>query len=535
MLPKIILPKTISAPTRRFLLVAPLIVMPFCCLIFYMLGGGGHVMQFSGAMGLGLNTQLPKAHFDPRKAEVNKLGMYEQAERDSARRQAYERLDPYKPDSLSVKGGGAGVKPGAVGPPVVKMAPGSMEDPRAGQLLEQLKQMQASVHRGRQADSRLAASGYWPEASVQRERLSSFSALRHDDSAKDPRIERVNALLDKVIRIQHPEEGKPGAFSMGGSRVDDVLPADSSVNTIAAMVPEDQELTAGATIALRIMDSIRVDGRVVPGGQLVYGVVSVNNDRMLIHIGSLRLDRDLFVTDLQVYDLDGLAGIHIPGVLGRDVAKQSADQGINSLNVMPPDPTLGAQAASAGIQAAKTFLGRKVRQVRVEVRAGYQVLLRPARERSGRRDILFPDAKSDVVVRPPGFVPGGPILKHCGVEGVALALRDMRMEGDCLWFGLEWSNHSAIAYSPAYLRWFIRDRRVFKRSAVQELVLEPVSAQELPMVPSDSTSQTWTGFRPFSLPKGEELVLEAGEKNGGRVLMMVLSEKLWSTIKKETP
>jgi hypothetical protein len=40
------------------------------------------------------------------------------------------------------------------------------------------------------------------------------------------------------------------------------------------------------------------------------------------------------------------------------------------------DPSLGAQAASAGIQAAKTLISKKVKLVKVTVKAGYQVLLR---------------------------------------------------------------------------------------------------------------------------------------------------------------
>ena len=40
------------------------------------------------------------------------------------------------------------------------------------------------------------------------------------------------------------------------------------------------------------------------------------------------------------------------------------------------DPSLKAQAAAAGISAAKTLLSRKVKQVKVMVKAGYKVLLK---------------------------------------------------------------------------------------------------------------------------------------------------------------
>jgi Conjugative transposon, TraM/Domain of unknown function (DUF4138) len=336
----------------------------------------------------------------------------------------------------------------------------------------------------------------------------------------------LNSMLDKVIRIQHPEEGRQKVAP--GLAADEVLPADSGANTIAAVVASDQVLTAGATVALRIIDSIRVNGRLWPAGQLVYGTVTINNDRLLVHVSSLREDRSLFVTDLQVYDLDGIAGIHIPGVLSRDVAKQSADQGVNSLNVLEADPSLGAQAANAGIQTVKTFVGRKVRQVRVSVRAGYQVLLRAARPKStanGRTAAAVAPASSVVAIVPPGIAPDGPVIAHCRAQGVRLRLRGLWLAEGRMWFQLEWENQSAIVYSPSYARWFIRDRRQVRRTAMQELPLEPLGGSVPEDVAADSVVHSWSAFAPFALARDKELVLEVAEKGGGRVLELVVKHQ----------
>lgn len=76
--------------------------------------------------------------------------------------------------------------------------------------------------------------------------------------------------------------------------------------------------------------------------------------------------------------MDGQQGLYIPGAITRDVAKQSADQGIETMNLGTYDASLGAQAASAGIQAAKTLIGKKIKLVKVTVRAGYRVMLKDA-------------------------------------------------------------------------------------------------------------------------------------------------------------
>lgn len=470
----------------------------------------------------GINTQLPQAVSG--RELLNKKLQYEAAERDSVRKAQFERQDPYRRDSGAISRQ-AVVSPSrplqtTIAPlsrPAMAVGPAAPTDPRAEQVLEQLRRLQQSMSTPRAPLPGLVRS-YTPA----RPRVDLAP-----DTTGDARVGQLNSMLDKVIRIQHPEEGHQKALA--AMNVDEVLPADSGANTIAAVVASDQTLTAGATVALRIVDSIRVNGGLLPAGQLVYGTVTINNDRMLVHVGSLREDRSLFVTDLQVYDLDGIAGIHIPGVLSRDVAKQSADQGVSSLNVLEADPSLGAQAANAGIQTLKTFVGRKVKQVRVSVRAGYQVLLQDAHPAAARRRTGVAAGPADsgaaISTLPPGIVPDGPVIAHCRAEGVRLRLRGLWLTGGRLWFGLEWENRGAIGFKAAYARWFIRDRRQVRRTAMQELPLEPSGGGGPEDVAADSMVHSWTAFAPFALARDKELVLEVAEKGGGRVLELVIKHQ----------
>jgi hypothetical protein len=49
---------------------------------------------------------------------------------------------------------------------------------------------------------------------------------------------------------------------------------------------------------------------------------------------------------------------------------------VNGLGVVAADPSLGAQAATAGFEAARTLLSRKIALVRVMEPAGYRLLLK---------------------------------------------------------------------------------------------------------------------------------------------------------------
>ncbi|MDP4248409.1 MAG: conjugative transposon protein TraM, partial [Bacteroidota bacterium] len=236
-------------------------------------------------------------------------------------------------------------------------------------------------------------------------------------SAPDPQMARLDAMLDKIMRIEHPQPSiprdtlaKPGhtlslvqpaqpdeglatlqvgqidkrdsdvsesADAGGLYSIDDPLPTDTlAANTISAIVHGDQVLTTGSTLELFLMDDAVISGKTIPREYPLYGKATLNGDRLLVSIHSIRSGPSVYPVSLEVYDLDGLPGIRIPGDLTRDVTKQSAGQGIDAIGLTTFDSSIGAQATQAGIQAAKTLMSRKVRLTRVTIPAGYQVLLK---------------------------------------------------------------------------------------------------------------------------------------------------------------
>jgi len=469
---------------EKFYWIMPAIVLPFLCLIFSALGGGKGVPK-SEPTATGVNPQLPKSPVDPRKEALDNLATYEKAGKDSMAFNRHEQRYP----------------------------PSSAADAKAEDLQRQLGQLQQTLQRQRQP-------AYAPAMPIHTDPQKAGTA------ETDPQLEKIDQMLDKVMHIQHPALPVSGSPTPPLAIIEQVLPVDSAANTIGVVVPDKQILTTGSTIALRLEDSIRIDGTVVPSGQMIYGVASINNDRMMIHITAVRNDRNIYSTDLQVYDLDGLPGIHIPGQISRDVAKESADQGFNGINPMTYDPSIGAQAANAGVQAAKSLFSRKVRQVRVTVRAGYRLLLRdPKTKTTIHQKELSGEKPGSAAIRPPGFAPGGPFIKASSVDGIDLSLQSICLKDEQLWFALVFHNNSSITYIPEYTRWFIRDRRAFRRTATQDLPLTPLYTPEQPPLAADSSQCIWTGFRPFALSKGKQLVVEIGEKNGGRTIVLQIDPK----------
>jgi conjugative transposon TraM protein len=416
---------------RKMMLVLPLLVLPFICIVFVALGGGKGSSKngLIAANGQGYNMNLPGAHFAKKETALNKLGFYEKADADSVKLRERIKEDPYhannfaplpaknKEPSTALQG----ILGNTASHFTTTLSSAPPEDSNANKLLKQLDQLKAVLHRPAMPvapSSSLSSVSGLPVNSLHASDMSQLDRLMQriktsDTTSGDPQLEKLSGMLDKIIRIQHPGQEQPGEQTHEATRAPLVLPVTTpgstaavsdlanvdetdgytdtdgfySIdepestgatldNTMAAVIPEDQTLVAGATITLRLTEDAVISGITIPRDNPVYGLVSINGDRLLVNVTSIRYRQGIYPVSLQVYDLDGLPGIHIPGAITRDVAKESADQGISSMGLTSLDPSLGAQAATAGIEAAKTLISRKIKLVRVSVKAGYQVLLK---------------------------------------------------------------------------------------------------------------------------------------------------------------
>jgi conjugative transposon TraM protein len=389
---------------RKFFLVLPLLALPFVFIIFFALGGGRGSRQPGSPVETyqGINLKLPEAHFKKIK-EKDKLGLYEQAGKDSLKIKEAIKNDPYyKKDTLN------GIKsifersasrfnqPDGLKP---------LTNPNEEKLMAKLAILENELNKNPVARSQ--PSPYPPAARYSTNpdlaRLDNMMRAINTKNEEDPQLKQLGSLLDKIMLVQHPEKlsdslrnsdqgnnteafpastraGSPDNFDQNALDAFYGLSDEPIINlpasgSMEAVVEETQTLHAGDLVRLRLMQDIYVDGSLIPKQEMVYGVASLHNERLKISIKSIRNHDRILPVALEVYDMDGQEGIDVPGSLSLDVAKESAGQAISSLGIESLDPSLGAQAASAGIQAAKTLLGKKVKQIKIRVKANYRVLL----------------------------------------------------------------------------------------------------------------------------------------------------------------
>ena len=110
-------------------------------------------------------------------------------------------------------------------------------------------------------------------------------------------------------------------------------------------------------------------------------------------------------------------------------------------------------------------------------------------------------------------------VKHIGNKsfGIQFLLKGIYTHNGLLYFHTEIKNSSNVPFDVDYIIWKIVDKKVAKRTAIQEQVIQPLRTQNFVMNVGGNTSErtVWTMDK-FTMPDDKCLVVELAEKNGGR-------------------
>ena len=111
------------------------------------------------------------------------------------------------------------------------------------------------------------------------------------------------------------------------------------------------------------------------------------------------------------------------------------------------------------------------------------------------------------------------LVKHIGSRrfGVQFRLKGIYAHNGLLYFHTEIRNMGSIPFDIDYITWKIVDRKVARRTAVQEQVVLPLRAQNnVTSIAGYSSERTVFAMQKFTIPDDKHLVVELCEKNGGR-------------------
>ncbi|MFX1705028.1 conjugative transposon protein TraM [Chitinophaga sp. CC14] len=430
---------TIEERKKKFLLFLPLVVLPFVTLLFYSIGGGRGPQNTAPPPAAGFNPVLPSPQLDKQDGVdklslYKKEDRYalEQGRRstDSNPSPFEETADTTRPVDSRAPGRPSGYRPAATESPYSPGSYGaaatkrrSSGDVRSSEekINERLKNLQALL------DSKVtdSAAGNPPPETAQTETDQQIAALQNmmkentgQLSTQDPQLKQMEGMLDKILAIQHPEKlnekpvtdlakGKVYAVSSDAPVPENDLlagpnnKADTSryrvfhltsqrantffddendqgpkkSNAISAVIHEGKTVSNGATIKIRLTQDMYVQGLLVPKGNLVFGRCNITGDRLMVEIASIFFEGNFYPVNLSVFDTHGMQGLSTDAGMEVQAAKEGTDQAMQALSIGTMNESLGAQATMAGIEAAKRLIGRKVKVVKVTLKADCPILL----------------------------------------------------------------------------------------------------------------------------------------------------------------
>ncbi len=389
--------KTVNTKKRKMMLVLPLMVIPFLTMAFWALGGGSG--KAKTAESNGLNLALPDANLKDDKV-LDKLSFYDQAAKDSMKREEWMRNDPYfKADTTpsfsneleSLNEFSSDKYKHRLNTSLYEKPANNPED----QIMQKLKLLQNLTQPSPEGEgnSKLATISNDEQFSSELDRLEGMLKV-NGGNGEDAEMNQLQSTLDRILDIQHPDrvkersvKNKGAAYAVRKDKEADTLVKgfysysdekellQEEQNAIEAIIAANQVIVNGAVVKFRIVNDIFINGKLVPRNTLVSGIAALEGERLTIEINSIRSGKSLYNVKLEVYDIDGLPGIYIPGTINREVAKESLNNGLSLADMTSLDPSLKAQATATGVGALKSLISKKAKLVRVQVKTGYKVLL----------------------------------------------------------------------------------------------------------------------------------------------------------------
>ena len=407
---------------RKMLLVLPLITVPFITILFYTLGGGKmEAMGGKDEIKKGFNFNLPLPKFKEDSA-LDKMSYYDQAAVDSIKLQELIKKDPNYSNQKTLHES-IGEFPdtdfevqrfqkGKTG-----FNSSSFQNRSEQKVYEKLQALQKAISQPaipenygqdmREFENYGSSKGVSDEI----ESLEQMMSKMGESHEPDPELKQLGGMLENILDIQHPSrvqerlkqssDNKKGKIltvnrkkeednvtslqqdktdlssikSNSFYTVDEHIEQEEHQNSIEAVIHETQTIVNGSVVKLRLISDIFLQGTMIPKNTFLYGIASLKGERLEVKINNIQFRNSIFPVELTVYDMDGIDGIYIPGAVSRDVAKASADRSIQTLGLTGLTDSWGAQAAGMGIEAAKSLMSKKVKLIKVIVKAGYQVLL----------------------------------------------------------------------------------------------------------------------------------------------------------------
>ena len=151
-------------------------------------------------------------------------------------------------------------------------------------------------------------------------------------------------------------------------------------NTLCVVVDKTTTLKEGDYVALRLLETARVQQISIPKHSLLMAQAKIDGNRMQLLIKSIEVNGRILPVKLSAYDTDGQMGVYIPG---SEEVSAIKEMGANVGGSMGTSFTFSSSAKDqiisevtrGAMQGAGQLLQKKLRTIKVTLKGGYRLFL----------------------------------------------------------------------------------------------------------------------------------------------------------------
>jgi len=323
--------------------VLPLILLPFLCFFFYIWKSGFEKPPQEVLETAALKSSVGEVSADVRKKQLaDKLDAYRNTYKDADGTSAVNTIpaelsvDPpvrnYGKGSTAVSSTGAGNTPGGGMPSKYN---DRLADEQIIRAIEEMNKPRTAPPARPEPQGRAEPD---PMAVFKQQMSYMDSVSKANDPAYKEQLQRKEAS-DRMAAIKAAEVRLPVSKGTKPSGSFNTVFPQEHAPFINAAVDEDITGYAGSRIRLKLLETVRAGHFTIVKGSYIYAEISgFTGQRVNLTVSSILSEGKILPVKLQVYDLDGMAGLYVPASAFREFTR---DLGSNSVQGVPLDGSSG--------------------------------------------------------------------------------------------------------------------------------------------------------------------------------------------------
>lgn len=225
--------------------------------------------------------------------------------------------------------------------------------------------------------ARYMNGGQAPEAPRQKISVSGKASVQPVRQVRRNIVSLLAAPLPDSVFAREFVKPRNWGFNTVGSDL-----REPERNSIRAAVQQTVTLTDGGEVTFRLLEPMVAGDLLIPSGTPVTGAARINGERLTVKVSAVQHGGAVVPVDLSVYDTNGNEGIPVPGSEELNAVKEiAANMGAGMGSSITITDDAGSQLLSdlgrSAIQGVSQYVSKKMRSVKVTLKAGYSVLLLP--------------------------------------------------------------------------------------------------------------------------------------------------------------